>query len=86
MASIGADGAAEKDATAFVEFFDKQKAVNRKKKIGVQGYCMGGALVVRTAAALPDRIVAERLVSVGDYVTRGPASPRWCASIRCAWS
>jgi len=79
MASIGADGAAEKDATAFVEFFDKQKAVNRKKKIGVQGYCMGGALVVRTAAALPDRIGAGGSFHGGGLVTPNPNSPHLLA-------
>src|SRR5262245_56678891 len=56
MGSIGADGAVEKDAPAFVAWLDMQKEVDRNKKIGTQGYCMGGALVVRTAAAVPDRI------------------------------
>jgi carboxymethylenebutenolidase len=79
MASIGADGAAEKDATAFVEFFDKQKAVDKKKKIGVQGYCMGGALVVRTAAALPDRIGAGGSFHGGGLVTPRPNSPHLLA-------
>jgi carboxymethylenebutenolidase len=79
MASIGADGAAEKDATAFVEFFDKQKVVNKKKKIGVQGYCMGGPLVVRTAAALPDRIGAGGSFHGGGLVTPNPNSPHLLA-------
>ena len=50
MASINAAGAAEKDAVAFVAFLDAQAAVNKAKKLGTQGYCMGGPLVVRTAA------------------------------------
>ena len=54
MASVNAAGNA-KDATAYVGFLDAQRKVN-KAKIGTQGYCMGGALVVRTAASLPDRI------------------------------
>ena len=58
MASIGADGAVEKDAPAFVAWLDAQPQVDKTKKIGTQGYCMGGALVVRTAAAVPNRIGA----------------------------
>src|SRR6202163_1437893 len=50
MASVNAAGNAEKDATAYVAFLDTQKEVNKAKKIGTQGYCMGGALVVRTGA------------------------------------
>ena len=48
MASINAPGAAEKDAVAFIAFLDAQKQVNKAKKIGTQGYCMGGPLVVKT--------------------------------------
>src|SRR5260370_21036473 len=58
MASVNAPGNAEKDAVAYVAFLDSQKEVNKGKKIGTQGYCMGGALVVRTAAAVPNRIGA----------------------------
>src|ERR1700693_3348585 len=58
MASVNAPGNAEKDAAAYVAFLDAQKKVKPKKKIGTHGYCMGGALVVRTAAAFPDRIGA----------------------------
>ena len=47
MGSINAAGAAEKDATAFVAYLDSQKVVNASKKIGTQGYCMGGPLVFR---------------------------------------
>jgi carboxymethylenebutenolidase len=49
MGSIQADGAVEKDAPAFVAWLDTQKQVDRSKKIGTQGYCMGGGLVVRTS-------------------------------------
>ena len=51
MGSINADGAAEGDAAAFVAWLDTQPQVDRRRRIGTQGYCMGGALVVRTAAA-----------------------------------
>jgi carboxymethylenebutenolidase len=75
MAGIGASGAAEKDATAFVAFFDSQRQVNASRKIGTQGYCMGGALVFRTAAALPDRIGAGASFHGGGLVTDKPDSP-----------
>ena len=37
MGSIGAPGAAEKDAIAFIAFLDEQKQVNKAKKFGTQG-------------------------------------------------
>ena len=75
MGSIGAAGAAEKDAAAFVAWLDTQSAVDRSKKIGTQGYCMGGPLIVRTAAALPDRIGAAASFHGGGLVTPAPDSP-----------
>lgn len=75
MSGVNAPGAAEKDATAFVAFLDAQKSVNVKKKIGTQGYCMGGPLVFRTAAALPDRIGAGASFHGGGLVTDQPTSP-----------
>jgi carboxymethylenebutenolidase len=79
MASIGAPGAAEKDAPAFVAFLDAQSQVARTKKIGTQGYCMGGPLVVRTAAAVPDRIGAGASFHGGGLVTTAPESPHLLA-------
>jgi len=79
MASVGAAGNAEKDASAYVAFLDAQKEVNKAKKIGTQGYCMGGALVVRTAATLPDRIGAGASFHGGGLVTDKPDSPHLLA-------
>jgi carboxymethylenebutenolidase len=79
MASVNAPGNAEKDAGAYVAFLDAQKQVKAKKKIGTQGYCMGGALVVRTAAALPDRIGAGASFHGGGLVTDKPDSPHLLA-------
>ena len=79
MSSIGADGAAEKDAAAFVAFLDAQPQVNKSKKIGTQGYCMGGPLVVRTAAAQPNRIGAGASFHGGGLVTANPNSPHLLA-------
>ena len=75
MAGIGAADAAEKDAAAFVAFLDTQKSVNASKKVGTQGYCMGGALVFRTAAALPARVGAGASFHGGGLVTDRPNSP-----------
>ena len=75
MGSIGATGAAEKDAAAFVAFLDAQKQVNAAKKIGTQGYCMGGPLVFRTMAAVPNRLGAGGSFHGGGLVTDQPTSP-----------
>jgi carboxymethylenebutenolidase len=79
MASINADGAAERDATAFVAWLDTQKQVDTAKKIGTQGYCMGGPLVMRTAAAVPNRVGAVGSFHGGGLVTDQPSSPHLLA-------
>jgi len=78
-ASFAAPGAIEKDAAAYVAFLDAQSQVNKAKKIGTQGYCMGGPLVVRTAAALPERIGAGGSFHGGGLVTDMPTSPHLLA-------
>jgi carboxymethylenebutenolidase len=72
MTSVTMPGNAEKDAVAYIAFLDAQKQVNTKKKIGTQGYCMGGALVVRTAATVPDRVGAGGSFHGGGLVSRDP--------------
>src|SRR5215471_11798449 len=79
MGSINAAGAAEKDATAYLAFLDAQKQVDARKKIGTQGYCMGGPLIVRTAAALPNRVGAAGSFHGGGLVTPNPDSPHLLA-------
>jgi carboxymethylenebutenolidase len=79
MGSITAAGTVEKDAPAFVAWLDMQKQIDKNKKIGTQGYCMGGALVVRTAAAVPDRIGAGASFHGGGLVTANPNSPHLLA-------
>src|SRR4051794_26749239 len=80
MGSVNAEGAAERDAAAFIAWLDTQPQVDRNKKVGTQGYCMGGALVVRTAAAIPDRIGAGASFHGGGLVTDRPDSPHTLAS------
>ena len=79
MGSINAPGAAEKDAVAYVAFLDAQTQVNKGKKMGTQGYCMGGPLVVKTAAAVPGRIGAGASFHGGGLVTTMPDSPHLLA-------
>jgi carboxymethylenebutenolidase len=79
MGSINAAGAAERDAAAFIAWLDTQRQVDRGKKIGTQGYCMGGALVVRTAAAVPNRVGAGASFHGGGLVTANPDSPHLLA-------
>lgn len=63
------------DARAFVSWLDQQAAVDRQRKVGTTGYCMGGPLVLRTAAALPERIGAGASFHGGGLVTDKPDSP-----------
>jgi carboxymethylenebutenolidase len=69
------DAAVDKDAAAYVAFLDAQPQTNRKKKAGVQGYCMGGPLSFRTAAAAPGRIGAVGSFHGGGLVTKDATSP-----------
>ena len=79
MASVNAPGAAEKDATAYVAFLDAQKETNKSRKVGTQGYCMGGPLIMKTAATLPNRIGAAASFHGGGLVTANPDSPHLLA-------
>jgi carboxymethylenebutenolidase len=79
MGSINAEGAAERDAVAFIAWLDAQPQVDRTKKVGTQGYCMGGALVVRSAAAVSNRVGAGASFHGGGLVTATPNSPHLLA-------
>jgi carboxymethylenebutenolidase len=63
------------DAKAFVEYLDGQPAVDRKRKMATTGYCMGGPLVMQTAAAFPGRVGAGATFHGGGLVTDKPDSP-----------
>ena len=65
----------QSDATAFVAWLDSQEQVDKTKKIGTIGYCMGGPIVMRTAATVPDRIGAGCSFHGGGLVTKEPDSP-----------
>src|ERR1700722_5615837 len=63
------------DAKAYVSFLDAQPQTDKKKKMGVQGYCMGGPLTFRTAATASERIGAAATFHGGGLVTDKPDSP-----------
>jgi carboxymethylenebutenolidase len=63
------------DAKAFVAWLDSQTSVAKNKKIGTQGYCMGGPIAFRTSAAVPDRVGAVASFHGGGLVTDQPNSP-----------
>ncbi len=66
----------DSDARAYLAFLDAQAVTDKFKKAGVQGYCMGGALSFRTAAAVADRIGAVGSFHGGNgLVTDKPDSP-----------
>jgi carboxymethylenebutenolidase len=63
------------DAKAFVAWLDQQASVAKNRKIGTQGYCMGGPMAFRTAAAVPDRVGAVASFHGGNLVANGDNSP-----------
>jgi carboxymethylenebutenolidase len=63
------------DAKAFIGWLDKQPSVAKNRKMGTQGYCMGGPMALRTAAAMPDRIGAVGSFHGAALVTIEPNSP-----------
>ena len=82
MGGLNAPGAGESDAVALIAFLDSQTQVNTKKKIGTQGYCMGGPLVLKTAASVPHRVGAGASFHGGGLVTDNPNSSAICSRRR----
>lgn len=74
IAALNPD-ATMRDAKAAIAWLDAQKAVDRKRGVGTQGYCMGGPYTVRTAFAVPDRVRAAASFHGGGLVTDKPDSP-----------
>jgi len=64
-----------RDAHALVAFLDAQPEVNSQKKIGAVGFCMGGSMTIRAAAAEPSRVGACASFHGGQLVTDDPNSP-----------
>jgi len=74
LKALGADGTV-RDARAFAAFLDKQPEVDARRGMGVTGYCMGGPMMMRTAAALPERVRAGGSFHGASLVTDKPDSP-----------
>ena len=63
------------DARAIVSFLDQQAAVDTGRRIGTSGYCMGGPMVMRTVAAVPDRLGAGATFHGGGLASDADDSP-----------
>jgi carboxymethylenebutenolidase len=68
------------DAKAFIAWLDQQPSVAKNRKVGTQGYCMGGPIAFRTAAAVPDRVGAVASFHGGGLVNDTPNSPHLLAA------
>src|SRR5688572_6903394 len=68
------------DAKAFVAWLDAQPQVNKNRKVGVQGYCMGGPMSFHTASAVPDRVGAVASFHGGGLVSDNANSPHLLAA------
>jgi carboxymethylenebutenolidase len=68
------------DAKAFIGWLDKQPSVAKNRRMGTQGYCMGGPIALRTAAAVPSRVGAAASFHGGGLVIDSPNSPHLQAS------
>jgi carboxymethylenebutenolidase len=64
----------ETDAKAFIAWLDTQASVDKKKRIGTQGYCMGGPMAFRTSS-VSDRVGAVASFHGGGLVSDKPNSP-----------
>ena len=78
-ASVRLPGTIDRDAEAHTAWLDAQPQVDRTRKLGTHGYCMGGPLVFRTAAHVPDRVGAAATFHGGGLVTDKPDSPHLLA-------
>jgi carboxymethylenebutenolidase len=67
--------AAMSDARAYIGFLDQQDSVDTARRVGTAGYCMGGPLIMRTAAAVPGRVGAAASFHGGGLVTEDETSP-----------
>ena len=63
------------DAKAFIGWLDTQAPVDKRRKMGTTGYCMGGPMTMRTAATMPERVGAAASFHGGGLATKNPDSP-----------
>lgn len=72
--SVTPEGTA-RDAAAYIAYLDALPQTDRKRKVGTQGYCMGGPLAFYTAGAVPARVGAVASFHGGGLHTDAPTSP-----------
>jgi len=70
---------AAEDSAAFLAYIDTRKDV-LGSKVGVTGYCMGGAIALTVAGTYPDRIAAAASFHGGNLATDAELSPHRQAS------
>lgn len=63
------------DAKAFIGWLDQQAPVAKHRKVGTQGYCMGGPMAFRAATAMPGRVGAVASFHGAGLVSSAPNSP-----------
>jgi len=63
------------DTCALTAFLDAQDSVDSSRKLAVVGYCMGGAMALRSAAASADRIGAFASLHGARLASTEPDSP-----------
>ncbi|MFI6055336.1 dienelactone hydrolase family protein [Streptomyces violascens] len=68
-----------RDAEAYLDFLTGRPEVSAGP-VGAVGYCMGGALALRTAAAYPEQVAAVAGFHAGGLVTDAPDSPHRIAA------
>lgn len=62
------------DTRACLDFLDGEPEADARR-VGVTGYCMGGAIALRAAGSFPDRIVAAASFHGGNMATDEETSP-----------
>ena len=77
-ASTASQANVRSDTEAFLAFLGAQKDVVQPK-VGTTGYCLGGALALRTAAHRPDDVAAAAAFHPARLATDAPDSPHLLA-------
>ena len=75
MRALLTTDAVNRDALTYLGYLDASPSVDTSRKLGTFGYCMGGAMALRAAAALPDRVGAAASFHGAGLVTDKPDSP-----------
>ena len=75
MRALLTTDAVNRDALTYLGYLDALPSVDTSRKLGTFGYCMGGAMALRAAAALPGRVGAAASFHGAGLVTDQPDSP-----------